>query len=218
MKNYIFIAICIITLSNCKKKEDPKPKPTPTPEVVKPKVAYHKDIKLYNQFVTDATIKHFYRLKDSTYTNDPKADFDFCYLNMLLSGKNSFILGSPADAVYTQNTSAYPLTNGGSNNFTSYYQLPIDFSYANFDTLSVSTGLKDFIESKATIKYSDNNFKLAQALLCDDNFGWSAKSVFGFKTSKGKYGIIKFITSPTGDISDPAKKTGVVIIDIKVEQ
>lgn len=217
MKNYILYATCAIALSCCTKKKDPTPAPPPV-AVVQPKVAYHKDVRLYNQYVTGETNKHFYRLKDSTYTNDAKADFDFCYLIMLLSGKNSFILGSPADAVYTQNSASYPNVKGGSTNFTSYYQLPTEFTYANFDTLSVSTGLKNYIDTKGIIKYSDNNFMLAQALLCGDNFGWSSNTVFGFKTSKGKYGMIKFITSPSGDLNNPLKKAGVVIIDIKVEK
>lgn len=217
MKNLIYLALIASAIS-CKPKETILPT-SPPPADMRPRVSYQKDIKLYNQFVTDPSVKHFYKFTDGSFTDDPKADFDLCYLNTSFQGNNYFVLGSPSDKVYTQKSEAYPLTANGSSNFTSFYKLPAAFSYANFDTLQISSGLKDLIENKSTIIYSNVALQLSMALL-SDSFGWSPKSVFGIKTSKGKYGVLKFLTSPTGSITtvDPLAKAGVLSLEVKIEK
>lgn len=217
MKNLIYLFLLAAAIA-CKPKETVKPTPQPAPDT-RPRVSYQKNIKLYNQFVTDPSVKHFYRFSDSSFTSDPKSDFDLCYLNVALGEFNYFVLGSPSDKVYTQDIKAYPQTANGSSNYTSFYKLPSTLSYANFDTLQISSGLKDLIENKSTIIYSNAMLQLSMALR-SDNFGWPPKSVYGIKTSKGKYGIIKFITSPTGSntTSNPLDKAGVVSLEVKIEK
>lgn len=225
MKNIINISITLgltLTVFSCKDPETPKPAPAPapTPVVEKPKVVYRAGIKLYNQF-TFTDVQNFYRIYDNKFVS-AQDSFDLCYLNVLengeFSGFNYYVLGSPKDEVYVHK--AYPKVKGGSNFYTSFYEVPKSFTYANFDTLEVSSGLKDFVEKNCNIIFSNKKFSLSEAMRSEDSFGWSSKSVYAIKTSRGKYGLIKIINSPTGtaETNDPLKQDGVVVLDIKIEK
>jgi hypothetical protein len=215
--NYFIVFTLIVSILSChpKKKDDPQPSVSPVPQ---PTVKYYQDIRLYNQFTT-GSIKHFFSISDSIFSDDIRSDFDICYINRTLgaSAANYFILGSPADRTYTDKV--YPgLT---SSRYTSFYKVPSSFTYANFDSLNVSSSLRNFILTKCTLVLSDQDNQLAQALKSDDSYGWAANSVFGFKTSDGKYGLIKILSPPTGSTSntDPLKNTpGVIRLDIKIEK
>jgi hypothetical protein len=215
--NYFIVFTMIISILAChkKKKDDPQPLVNTTPQ---PTVTYYKDVKLYNQF-TSGNIKHFFSISDYVFSDDINADFDICYFNKTLgtSAANYFILGSPADRTYTDKV--YPgLT---SSNYTSFYKVPSSFTYANFDSVKVSSVLKTFIDTKCSLIFSNFDLQLAQALKSEDSYGWATNSVFGFKTSSGKYGLIKILSSPTGSASntDPLKNTpGVIRLDIKIEK
>jgi len=215
--NYFIVFTMIVSILAChpKKKDDPQPSVAPTTQ---PTVTYYQDVKLYNQFA-NIGVKHYFSIKDSIFSDDKNFDFDICYYNLSLNSPATsyYFLGSPADKIYTDKV--YP--NLTSTRSTAFYKVPSNFTYANFDSLKISSGLKTFIDNKCTLIFSNSDFQLAQALKSDDGYGWATNSVFGFKTASGKYGLIKILSSPTGSASntDPLKNTpGVIRLDIKIEK
>ena len=140
-----------------------------------------------------------------------------CYLNIKIGspGQNYYVIGSPADKTYTDK--AY--SNLTSTNATVFYTVPGSFTYADFDTLTYSSALKNFIDNQCAIIYSNTNIKLAEAVRSDDSYGWGANTIFAFKTIAGKYGMLKILATPTGSATetDPILKGGVLKMDIKIQ-
>jgi hypothetical protein len=218
INNYFIGITMALSILSCHKKRDNDPKPSVNNSVAQPIVTYYQDIKLYNQFA-NVGVKHYFSMKDSIFSDDKFFDFDICYYNLSLGSPsaNYYLLGSPADKIYTDK--AYSgLTSTRS---TAFYKVPSSFTYANFDSLKVSSELKTFIDNKCILIFSNADLQLAQAMRSEDSYGWAPNSIFGFKTSSGKYGLIKILSSPTGSASgtDPLKNTpGVIRLDIKIEK
>jgi hypothetical protein len=211
--NYFIVFTMVVSILACHKKKKNDPQPSSISTVPQATVMYYKDVKLYNQFA-NIGVKHYFSIQDSTFSDDKNFDFDICYYNLSLNSPaiSYYFLGSPADKVYS---------NLISTRSTAFYKVPSSFTYANFDSLKVSSGLKTFIDNKCSLIFSNSDFQLAQALKSDDSYGWAANTIFGFKTSSGKYGLIKILSPPTGSASntDPLKNTpGVIRLDIKIEK
>lgn len=210
----IIISLCIISTFTvaCKKKKD-----NPEPQVINkgPEVKSMKDVRLYNQFINT---NNLFSISDSTFIEEQSANFDICYSNIAIGdpAKNYFVLGSPADKNYTDK--AY--SNLTSSNVTTFYTVPVSFTYANFDTLRYSSNLQSFIENNCSIIYSNMSLQLAQAVRSDDSYGWGANTIFAIKTAAGKYGLLKIIAAPTGSATetDPSLKGGLIKLDIKIEK
>lgn len=195
-KTLAFILISILIGCKDKKKEDPQPQ---EPQIVE--VVHIKEVILRNQYTVDPEV-WFYKIHDDAYSANKDADFDLAFIYYVPSAGLKYLIGSPA---HPNVQSTYKTS---SNYFTRFFLLP-EFKSANFDTLRNSEVLPQIIENGEVVL---NAFGTAPGIPSNET-GWDPGYVFGIQTEKGKYGVVRVKTAPTGNLNIP----GFITLEIKIQ-
>ncbi|MCR6642944.1 MAG: hypothetical protein NVV82_29125 [Sporocytophaga sp.] len=213
MKKLLFTIIASgLVFCACKKDKKDNPNPNSvdtTTKVIPIPVVEIRNIKLYNQAL-DATAHpywfRFYNITNRQYSNSVDSPIEIAFVHHQPTDNSSKYLLGCAASMYVSLAHGVPKTN---KTYTEFYKIDNGTNTLVYDTISLSSSIEKIFATKATKSVILGESNAIQSFA----WGWFDGSIFGFKLSNGKRGLILLTAIPTGS-KDP--KTGDITLgDIK---